>query len=1392
MQPRKSGGIFLGMVVMPMLFAMGCATPEIVVDGQCFRDAECQPNCPAEFMCFCNDQLMCEMVPLAPADGDSDTIPADGDQVDPDLDFEFDFEDIEWDEVELDEDVNAAMILDFLALPESPQPQGTVVGLFTNAVAPHAVLYRYKFYNDDTNEVVAEIGFDRGSDVFVVQPPEPGTYIAEAWVKDSQSVNAFDDHVALSYEIFGVTDGDEIDLDDDVIDIDDDIDESSGLCGPLNAPVVWSTTHPIQSDWYTNPDVIIRFSMDECAISGWSLSFDQSPNTVPDNSIDTEANSFSFYAYYPGIYYFKVKGRYTFNGTWSAVGTYRINISATDGDVEIDWVDPDIDDVYDPDPDTSVCRDSCLVLRDCGYLYGGSPFGNNMQECRAICSLEWDNNTLACIMNQSCNTIPDQCFGMVDGDDDTDWIDYDEEPDPVDIDDADNPPLSCGPDDVPVILSSTHPDQNAVYTETVVQMRILIQSCLPVLMGISVSTSPNFIPTYSWRTYTDQQTRIALPTAGTWYVYAAVRSGDGGQSSTAVYRINIRETDICIQACNKLEDCGYIYPSSPLYTSVQSCVDECRSGQWMDGQPSCIIDSTCSTMMQCFILPDGDIYDPDPDFIDPDPVDFDPDVYTCYDACVKLDQCGYLFSGSPAGANMAECVQNCNDGLINQDQINCIAVTTCDNLFDCINPPVDGDIIDTDPEPVDPEPEIDDTPPPLCYYACSLVNDCGYIYPGSPIFTSLQSCYNACDSGAIADDQVDCVLSSNCSTVVNCLFPVDGDVDVIDNDPDIDAVTECQLVCARLDMCHYLYQGGAFGEDSNSCVRSSCPNFDPFLMDCLLNADSCEHVDMICIPPVVDGDVDPIDIPEQPDYDNSELCQVACNNLLDCGYIYEGSPVTGSRYECIDYCINGGMTFEQTQCVITSSCDTMLGCLGIMPDGDTIDPEIDYIEEEPPVCIDMNMAIPFDIDMDSCGFGNDIDFNPPGESCFSWQMGGPDNVFQFNIRGNKTIRVTMETLSPQFDPAVYVVSACGLYQRCLAGADVGYDGEPEEFTWTAPYSGTFLLVVDSYYMSDERSCGPYHMMVDYEVVVDSDNDGIPDSSDNCPLISNPYQENDDGDAWGNVCDNCRYAANDDQQDSDGDTVGDMCDPTPYEADRCAAVSCASDITCSRFGLVCLPLSSDGSQQCSARCENNSDCPDPWLCSNGYCRCGAAQTCPVTCGSVAQCPAGLNYCADVYGSDDIKECTADCATTGLCPDGYDCRNGACICSSLPVDECVQPSCMDDSDCQGSSFPMCLPSPEGRPVCTQFCDASTGDLCPANADCIDGMCSCGTPDPPACWYGSCIINSECPSKYGEGSYCTGDYWPLDQRYCTKDCVSDLDCISTFGRSAVCDNGSCRCSE
>ncbi len=127
---------------------------------------------------------------------------------------------------------------------------------------------------------------------------------------------------------------------------------------------------------------------------------------------------------------------------------------------------------------------------------------------------------------------------------------------------------------------------------------------------------------------------------------------------------------------------------------------------------------------------------------------------------------------------------------------------------------------------------------------------------------------------------------------------------------------------------------------------------------------------------------------------------------------------------------------------------------------------------------------------------------------------------------------------------------------------------------------------------------------------DDDIDNVCDSLDNCPLLSNPFQEDKDGDGLGNQCDdctdtdndgfgdpgfpasscdpdNCPGVANSAQEDLDVDGVGDSCDNclaiyNPAQADNDADGLGDSCDTC--------PFDSDNDIDSDGICADSDNCP----------------------------------------------------------------------------------------------------------------------------------------------------------------------------------------------------------
>ncbi|MDN3640473.1 PHB depolymerase family esterase [Simiduia curdlanivorans] len=143
-------------------------------------------------------------------------------------------------------------------------------------------------------------------------------------------------------------------------------------------------------------------------------------------------------------------------------------------------------------------------------------------------------------------------------------------------------------------------------------------------------------------------------------------------------------------------------------------------------------------------------------------------------------------------------------------------------------------------------------------------------------------------------------------------------------------------------------------------------------------------------------------------------------------------------------------------------------------------------------------------------------------------------------------------------------------------------------TWGSGYSACYLAFSTNPFTMRETSAGsnqckwvadgqascvgPAQTCSGTSTPADTDGDGVADSADNCPLIANANQQDNDGDGLGNVCDstpngeqqptdsdgdgvadaqdNCPAIANSNQLDSDSDGLGDACDSTPNGDFQC--------------------------------------------------------------------------------------------------------------------------------------------------------------------------------------------------------------------------------------------------
>jgi hypothetical protein len=121
--------------------------------------------------------------------------------------------------------------------------------------------------------------------------------------------------------------------------------------------------------------------------------------------------------------------------------------------------------------------------------------------------------------------------------------------------------------------------------------------------------------------------------------------------------------------------------------------------------------------------------------------------------------------------------------------------------------------------------------------------------------------------------------------------------------------------------------------------------------------------------------------------------------------------------------------------------------------------------------------------------------------------------------------------------------ACEVVEEadCLTGDwSVGGTCDPNP----CPQVGACCAIGDECTVVFEAECATGRWIEGLDCETDSDDDGVIDACDNCPVVSNEDQADDDADEIGDACDNCPTAFNPDQVDSDSDGVGDACDNCP--------------------------------------------------------------------------------------------------------------------------------------------------------------------------------------------------------------------------------------------------------
>ncbi|MHB8053380.1 MAG: thrombospondin type 3 repeat-containing protein [Methanoregula sp.] len=155
-------------------------------------------------------------------------------------------------------------------------------------------------------------------------------------------------------------------------------------------------------------------------------------------------------------------------------------------------------------------------------------------------------------------------------------------------------------------------------------------------------------------------------------------------------------------------------------------------------------------------------------------------------------------------------------------------------------------------------------------------------------------------------------------------------------------------------------------------------------------------------------------------------------------------------------------------------------------------------------------------------------------------MVGVTAALDFTVNSNpvakQLVKVTPTPIPVQVCPAGY---------DCML-PDMASEKGYVQYTDTRPcgYLTTSIeMKVPEYCYRPALSAGAIAMAHNVQTVVpaayiaaqpaDTDKDGVPDISDNCPNVYNPDQNDSDNDTVGNACDNCWYVSNPDQKDING-------------------------------------------------------------------------------------------------------------------------------------------------------------------------------------------------------------------------------------------------------------------
>jgi hypothetical protein len=108
-------------------------------------------------------------------------------------------------------------------------------------------------------------------------------------------------------------------------------------------------------------------------------------------------------------------------------------------------------------------------------------------------------------------------------------------------------------------------------------------------------------------------------------------------------------------------------------------------------------------------------------------------------------------------------------------------------------------------------------------------------------------------------------------------------------------------------------------------------------------------------------------------------------------------------------------------------------------------------------------------------------YNSGLETCTAFEQPGQDVVYSISMVAGSSYSVNLVP-EASFDASISLLGpgtpgVCNVTPvNCVAGADFGFDGDPESFMFTAAQTGTYYIIVDSF-LSGETGSGSFSIQV---------------------------------------------------------------------------------------------------------------------------------------------------------------------------------------------------------------------------------------------------------------------------------------------------------------------------